>query len=73
MGPGFISTSPARITKPSRLVPLEGLKLRSCDSSSSRASASGAVGRGFESPLRHNKGVKSSLADARIENVVLGR
>ena len=38
-----------------------------------RASASGAVGRG----PRHTKGVKngtsSSLADARIKRVVLGR
>ena len=42
-----------------------------------RASASGAVGRGFAPRSRHTKGVKngtsSSLADARIKRVVLGR
>ena len=42
-----------------------------------RASASGAVGRGFAPRSRHTKGVKngtsSSLADVRIKRVVLGR
>ena len=42
-----------------------------------RASASGAVGRGFAPLPRHTKGVKngtsSSLADPRIKRVVLGR
>ena len=47
------------------------------DSSVGRASAFGAGGRGFESRLHHTKGVKngtsSSLADARMKGVVLGR
>ena len=47
------------------------------DSSVGRASAFGAGGRGFESRPHHTKGVKngtsSSLADARIKGVVLGR
>ena len=48
------------------------------DSSVGRASAFGAGGRGFEFPRpHHTKGVKngtsSSLADARIKGVVLGR
>ena len=47
------------------------------DSSSGRASASGAVGRGFESRPRHTKGIKngnsSSLAGACIKRIVLGR
>ena len=42
-----------------------------------RAYASGAVGHGFAPWPRHTKGVKngtcSSLADARIKRVVLGR
>ena len=42
-----------------------------------RSSASGEVGRGFVPRSRHTKGVKngtsSSLADARIKRVVLGR
>ena len=42
-----------------------------------RASASGVVGCGFALRLRHTKGVKngtsSSLADAGIKRVVLGR
>ena len=42
-----------------------------------RASASGAVGRGFAPRSRHTKAVKngtsSPLADARIKRVVLGR
>ena len=42
-----------------------------------RASASGAVGRGFAPRSGHNKGIKngtsSSLADVRIKRVVLGR
>ena len=42
-----------------------------------RASASGAAGRGFAPRSRQTKGVKngtgSSLADARIKRVVLGR
>ena len=42
-----------------------------------RASASGAVGRGFAPRLRHTKGGKngtgSSLADARNKRVVSGR
>ena len=42
-----------------------------------RASASGAVGRGFAPRSRHTKGVKngtsSFLVDARIKRVVLGR
>ena len=41
-----------------------------------RASASGAVDRGFAPRSRHTKGIKngtsSSLADARIKRVVLG-
>ena len=47
------------------------------DSSVGRASAFGAGGRGFESRPYYTKGVKngtnSSLADARIKGVVLGR
>ena len=42
-----------------------------------RASASGAVGRGFAPRSPHTKGVKngtsSSLADVHIKRVVLGR
>ena len=42
-----------------------------------RASTSGAVDRGFAPRPRHTKGVKngtsSSLADAHIKRVVLGR
>ena len=42
-----------------------------------RASASGAVGRGFAPRSRHTKGVKngtsSSHADVRLKRVVLGR
>ena len=47
------------------------------DSSIGRASAFGAGGRGFESRPHHTKseknGTSSSLADARINGVVLGR
>ena len=48
------------------------------DSLMVRASASRAVGREFASRSRHTKGVKmvlvySSLADAHIKRVVLGR
>ena len=47
------------------------------DSSVGRASAFRVGGRGFESRPHHTKGVKngtsSSLADARIKLVVLGR
>ena len=47
------------------------------DSSVGRAYAFGAGGRGFESRPHNTKGVKtgtsSSLADARIKGVVLGR
>ena len=51
---------------------------RNSDSSVGRASAFGAGGRGFLIPRpHHTKGVKngtsSSLADARIKRVVLGR
>ena len=55
----------------------ESSKENGPDSSVGRASAFGAVGRGFESRPHHTKGVKngnsSSLADARIKWVVLGR
>ena len=47
------------------------------DSSVGRAYAFGAGGRGFESWPHHTKGVKngtsSSIADASIKGVVLGR
>ena len=47
------------------------------DSSVCRASAFGVGGRGFESWRHHTKGVKngtsSSLADAPIKGIVLGR
>ena len=47
------------------------------DSSVGRASTFGAGGCGFESRLHHTKGCKngtsSSLADARVKGVVLGR
>ena len=47
------------------------------DSSVGRASAFEGRGHGFESRPHHTKGVKngtsSSLADARIKGVVLGR
>ena len=47
------------------------------DSSVGRASTFGAGGRGFESLPHHTKrcknGSSSSLADARIKGVVLGR
>ena len=47
------------------------------DSSVGRVSAFGAGGHGFESRPHHTKGVKngtsSSLADAHIKGVVLGR
>ena len=58
---------------------LKPLKLLSYELNSLvvRVSASGAVGRGFAPQSRHTKGVKngtsSSLADARIKRVVLGR
>ena len=61
MGPGFISTSPARIKNSSRLVPLEGLKLRSPDSSSGRASASEAVGCGLNPRRAITKALKPPL------------
>ena len=51
--------------------------LKSTDSSSGRASASGSEGRRFDPRPRHTKGVKngtgSSLADARNKRVVPGR
>ena len=47
------------------------------DSSVGRASAFGAGGCAFDSRSHHTKGVKngtsSSLADARLRGVVLGR
>ena len=55
----------------------ESIRLLCPDSSVCRASAFGEEGRGFKSRPHHTKGVKngtsSSLADARIKGVVLGR